>query len=196
MVQVTSLWLPILVSAAVVFVASSVIHMLLGYHRADYGLLPGEDDVQAALRKFNLPTGDFELPHPQSPKDASSQAFREKLDKGPVVLMTVMPSGGLRRWAATWRSGSSGGTGRRIPDWSRAAGRYGLSSSLSVREHGCVRRLCARPLADVYLVQSLLGDDHQDECRWVGLRVAHGGHLRLALAALAASNGCAAITRI
>jgi len=104
MVQVTSLWLPILVSAAVVFVASSVIHMLLGYHRADYGLLPGEDDVQAALRKFNLPTGDFELPHPQSPKDASSQAFREKLDKGPVVIMTVMANGGpsMARTLALW----------------------------------------------------------------------------------------------
>ena len=104
MVQVTSLWLPIFVSAALVFVVSSVSLMLLGYHRADYGSLPAEDDVQAALRKFNLPTGDFELPHAQSQKDSASQAFREKLDKGPVVIRTVMPSGGpsMARNLALW----------------------------------------------------------------------------------------------
>ena len=68
--------------------------MLLGYHRADFGTLPAEDDVQTALRKFSLPTGDFELPCAKSLKDASSLTFREKLDKGPVVLMTVLPNGG------------------------------------------------------------------------------------------------------
>ena len=40
MVPLTSLWLPILLSAVVVFVASNVIHMVLGYHRSDYDQLP------------------------------------------------------------------------------------------------------------------------------------------------------------
>jgi len=104
MVSLGSLWLPILASAGFVFVMSSVIHMVLGYHRSDYGTLPGEDDVQAALRKFNLPTGDFMLPCAQDPKQASSQAFREKLARGPVMMLTVIPNGGasMAQSLAVW----------------------------------------------------------------------------------------------
>src|SRR5262245_31666927 len=93
MVSVTSLWLPILVSAAIVFVASSVIHMVLGYHRADFGTLPGEDDVQTALRKFSLPPGDYALPCARGPKDLQSQVFLEKMNRGPVAYMTILPNG-------------------------------------------------------------------------------------------------------
>ena len=55
MVSIPSLWLPILLSAVAVFVASSVIHMFLGYHAADYRKVPAEDDFMAALRKFEHP---------------------------------------------------------------------------------------------------------------------------------------------
>jgi hypothetical protein len=104
MVPVTSLWLPILVSAALVFVASSVIHMLLGYHNADYGTVPAEDDVQSALRKFSLPPGDYMLPCAQSTKDMQSQTFLDKMNKGPVVVMTVMGNGptSMGRNLALW----------------------------------------------------------------------------------------------
>ena len=50
-VPLMSLWLPILVSAVLVFIASSVIHMMIGYHRADYRRVPAEDDTAEALRK-------------------------------------------------------------------------------------------------------------------------------------------------
>ncbi len=36
MVPLSALWLPILLSAVIVFVASSILHMLLPYHRSDY----------------------------------------------------------------------------------------------------------------------------------------------------------------
>jgi len=35
MVPLAALWLPILLSAIIVFVASSVMHMLLPYHKSD-----------------------------------------------------------------------------------------------------------------------------------------------------------------
>jgi hypothetical protein len=95
MVPVTALWLPIIVAAAIVFVASSVIHMVLGYHAADYGELPGEDDVQAALRKFNLPPGDYMLPCPGSPKEGQSQAFIEKMKRGPVAMISIWPNASM-----------------------------------------------------------------------------------------------------
>ena len=36
MVSILALWLPILVAAVIVFVASSILHMVLPYHRSDY----------------------------------------------------------------------------------------------------------------------------------------------------------------
>ena len=36
MVSLADLWLPILLSAVLVFVASSLIHMVLGWHRHDF----------------------------------------------------------------------------------------------------------------------------------------------------------------
>ena len=93
MVPVTSLWIPILLSAVLVFVASSVIHMFLTYHQSDYGRLPAEDEVMAALRPFNIAPGDYAAPCAGSAKEMGSPALREKLNKGPVFMMTVMPSG-------------------------------------------------------------------------------------------------------
>lgn len=90
---VMSLWLPILLSSVLVFVASSVLHMMLPLHKGDYGKVPGQDDVMDALRKFNIPPGDYMLPRCDSMAEMKSPAFKEKMTKGPVVLMTVMPSG-------------------------------------------------------------------------------------------------------
>ena len=52
MVSLLSLWMPILLSAVIVFFTSSFIHMLLPYHRKDYRKVPDEDPVMEALRKF------------------------------------------------------------------------------------------------------------------------------------------------
>jgi hypothetical protein len=93
MVPILSLWLPILVAAALVFVASSVIHMLLPIHKGDYRKLPDEDGVMDTLRPFKLPTGDYVFPLCSSPKEMKEPAFLEKRARGPVGMMTVMESG-------------------------------------------------------------------------------------------------------
>lgn len=90
MVPITSLVIPILVSAVLVFVGSSIIHMVLGYHRSDYRKLPKEDEAQAALRGFDIPPGDYLVPCPGSAQAMKDPAFIEKYKKGPVVMMTVM----------------------------------------------------------------------------------------------------------
>ena len=88
-----SLWLPILVSAAIVFVVSSIIHMMLPYHRSDFAKVPDEDGVMNALRPFDLPPGDYAVPYPGSAQGMKDPAYQEKLEKGPVAMMTVLPSG-------------------------------------------------------------------------------------------------------
>ena len=75
MVPLMSLWLPILLSAVFVFVASSIIHMALGYHKNDVRQIPGEDDVIATLRRLNVPPGDYCVPHPGSMAGMKEPAF-------------------------------------------------------------------------------------------------------------------------
>jgi hypothetical protein len=93
MVPLLSLWLPVLVSAVLIFIASSIIHMVLPYHRSDYRRLPSETDVMEALRKFAIPPGDYLVPHPGGPEGMKSPAFKEKILRGPVIAMTVMKNG-------------------------------------------------------------------------------------------------------
>ncbi|HSC27418.1 MAG TPA: hypothetical protein VLD67_09100 [Vicinamibacterales bacterium] len=93
MVSLVSLAVPILLSAVVVFVASSIIHMVLPFHRNDLRRLPKEDDVLDALRRLNIPPGDYAAPHAGSPAGMKSPEFLEKWKKGPIVLMTVAPGG-------------------------------------------------------------------------------------------------------
>src|ERR1039457_1619867 len=92
MVSIPSLWLPIPLSAVAVFVASSLIHMVLPYHKSDYKRLPSEDGVMDALRPFDLPPGDSMFPMP-NPGDMNTPAFLEKWSKGPAGSMTVLPKG-------------------------------------------------------------------------------------------------------
>ena len=93
MVPMTSLWLPILLSAVFVFILSSIIHMVLPYHRSDYQKLPSEDAIMDALGKFDIPPGDYLMPCPPGPNAMNSPDFVAKRNKGPVAIMTFMKPG-------------------------------------------------------------------------------------------------------
>ncbi len=93
MVSLSSLWLPIVLAAVVVFVASSILHMVLPYHRSDWAKFPREDEVASALRAFAIPPGDYALPCGGSPSAMRDPAFVEKMTKGPVLVATVLPNG-------------------------------------------------------------------------------------------------------
>ncbi len=93
MVPVLSLWLPIVLSAVFVYVASTIIHMLLRYHSNDLRSLPREDEVMEALRRFEIPPGDYGMPRPGSMAAMKDPGFIAKMKAGPVGLMTFIPSG-------------------------------------------------------------------------------------------------------
>src|SRR5688572_11703456 len=93
MVPLTSLWAPILLAAVIVFVASAIFHMVLPFHRKDYGKVAAEDEVMAALRPFNLKPGDYVMPFAEPPARMDSPEMLDKMNRGPVVMMTVLPSG-------------------------------------------------------------------------------------------------------
>jgi hypothetical protein len=92
MTGLTALWLPILVSAVLVFVASSLIHMASPWHKSDYPKLSNEEQVMDALRPLSVPLGDYMMPRPSSRQEMTSAAFQEKFRRGPVMMLTMMPS--------------------------------------------------------------------------------------------------------
>ena len=104
MVPVTALWLPIVVSAVFVFIASSIIHMVLQLHRNDWKKVPDEDGMMDALRRHNLSPGDYCVPRANSPADMKDPAFIARFKRGPVVFMTVLPGGDMAMGAqlAQW----------------------------------------------------------------------------------------------
>jgi hypothetical protein len=93
MISLMNLWMPIVLSAVAVFIASSIIHMVLQYHKDDFKKIPSEDGVMEALRGFNLPPGDYVMPHAGSMKEMGSPEFKEKQNQGPVAFFTVLPNG-------------------------------------------------------------------------------------------------------
>ena len=90
---ISTLWMPILLSAVFVFIVSSIIHMVLGYHASDYKQVPDEDRVMDTLRGLNIPPGDYAVPKAQSMKDMNSESFKAKMAKGPVMMMHVRKPG-------------------------------------------------------------------------------------------------------
>jgi hypothetical protein len=89
----TALLLPTLVSAVAVFVLSSLVHMVLPWHKSDYPRLANEDALLDALRALNLPSGDYCAPRPKNMADMKTPEYQEKLRRGPVVAITVAPKG-------------------------------------------------------------------------------------------------------
>lgn len=91
MVPVMSLVVPIVLASVIVFVVSAILHMVLPFHRNDLKAVPQEDAVLEALRRFNIPPGDYAVPCAGSPEAMKKPEFIAKMKKGPLVLMTVAP---------------------------------------------------------------------------------------------------------
>jgi nucleoside recognition membrane protein YjiH len=93
MVPIHALWLPILLSAVIVFVASSIIHMMLPIHKSDYRKLPDEAKALDTLRTAGVTPGrEYRFPY-CTQKEMKSPENLEKLKRGPVGLLVIMPSG-------------------------------------------------------------------------------------------------------
>ena len=104
MVGLTALWLPILLSAVLVFIASSILHMVLPFHKRDYKKLPGEDKLLDVLRESKVTPGEYVFPCSEDPKKMKSPEMVEKYNAGPVGFMAVMPSGmpNMGKYLSLW----------------------------------------------------------------------------------------------
>lgn len=93
METLAGLWLPIVVSAVLVFVASSLIWNVLGAHKWHVKALPDEAAAREALSKQGVSPGQYRIPYSPGPAAMKDAAFKEKLEKGPVALLVVRPPG-------------------------------------------------------------------------------------------------------
>ncbi len=89
-VSITSLWLPILLSAVFVFVAAAVAWMALPHHKNEWKGLSNEEAARAALK--GVAPGQYVLPWcpPERMKDPE---YLKKRQEGPTAWLTVVPSG-------------------------------------------------------------------------------------------------------
>ena len=93
MYALPALWLPILVTAVLVFVASSLIHMVFKWHNSDFRKLANEDAVRAAVRAGSPTPGQYAVPHCADMKELQGEELRAKFREGPVALLTIKASG-------------------------------------------------------------------------------------------------------
>jgi hypothetical protein len=103
MITIASLWLPIVLSAVTIFVVSSLIHTVLGYHWNDLRRVPNEAALLDALRPLHLPAGDYHAPRPKDAAHMRTPEYKEQVQRGPTVLMTVTRgSFGMGRQLSQW----------------------------------------------------------------------------------------------
>ena len=104
MVPLSALWLPILLSAVLVFVSSTLIHMVLKYHASDYRVLPNEDAFRASFKGVNAPPGQYIIPHISDMKQMGSPEHLAKLAEGPVAVLNLRPNGvvGMGKSLSQW----------------------------------------------------------------------------------------------
>ncbi len=98
MVSITALWQPIIVAAVFVFIGSSILHMVLPFHKSDYKKMANEGPVLDAVRNATSGPGVYMFPA-CDPKDHKNPEVQEKFKKGPVGIITLRPSGAMNMGA-------------------------------------------------------------------------------------------------
>ncbi|MEX0875855.1 MAG: hypothetical protein WD114_00200 [Phycisphaerales bacterium] len=91
MVELTDLWLPILIASFAVFVASSLMWMVLPHHKADVQVLPDEKALTGALGPLGIPPGFYMFPNCQSHGDTKSEEFQGRWKAGPWGTINIYP---------------------------------------------------------------------------------------------------------
>jgi hypothetical protein len=102
--ELAALWLPILLAAVFVHLLSAVFHMGPFWHRNDFPKVPNEDKARAAIGALEIPPGEYMVPRCDSAAQMRSPEFLQKMQEGPVLMLTVRPNGmpGMGKMMALW----------------------------------------------------------------------------------------------
>lgn len=83
------LWLPILISAAVVWVVSAIVWMALPHHKNDFIALADENSFIDFLRKSGIKPGNYVFPDFRGREAMKSEKTCKALEAGPVGHLSV-----------------------------------------------------------------------------------------------------------
>ncbi|MCC6425806.1 MAG: hypothetical protein IT435_03190 [Phycisphaerales bacterium] len=89
MAEFMALWLPILVSAVAVWIASAIVWMAMPHHKKDYIELPDEKGFTAFLKSQNIPAGVYGFPDCKTPEKRNSPEMKEAWQHGPMGMLYV-----------------------------------------------------------------------------------------------------------
>ena len=85
------LWMPILVSAVIIWLASAIMHMALPFHKGEYKGLPDEAKFNAALE--GVAPGFYMFPWCGSMANMKDPDYLAKVEKGPNGFMSIVSGG-------------------------------------------------------------------------------------------------------
>lgn len=84
-----ALWLPILLSAAAVWIVSIIFGMALPHHKQDWIALPGEDGFMDYLRTSGIKPGNYLFPDFRSRASMETEKVKKALNEGPVGHLSL-----------------------------------------------------------------------------------------------------------
>jgi hypothetical protein len=90
MAFLAQLWLPIVVSALLVFFVSAATHMLVPYRLREWGRVEGQDAIRAALQ--GVAPGLYAFPLPVDAKDRGKPEELARWSAGPSGWISLVPS--------------------------------------------------------------------------------------------------------
>jgi len=93
MVALSQLWIPILLAAVSVFVASSLSLGVFTWHNSDYLNLGNEDEVRAALRATSAAPGQYMLPYCLGAEAMKDPEMQKKWQEGPTGFLLMRGPG-------------------------------------------------------------------------------------------------------
>src|SRR5258705_482707 len=86
------LWLPILLSAAAIWILSAIVWMALPHHKKDFIGLRDEDGFMDYLRKSGIKPGNYLFPDFRDRAAMKSEKTEKALKEGPVGHLSVWPT--------------------------------------------------------------------------------------------------------
>ena len=99
MITLAQLWLPVVLSAVFVFIASSILHMALrAWHAPDSKGFSNEDEVGAAMRKGSASAGLYMIPY-CTPEKMKEPGMMEKFKAGPAGVVFLRQPGAMNMGA-------------------------------------------------------------------------------------------------
>ncbi len=102
MAALMELWLPIVVSAVIVFFASFLAWMVLPHHKGDWKGLPNEDALNNTIRTTSIKPGQYMFPYCASSKDMKSEEFKQRWKAGPRGTLCVWSGTGSMGLNMLW----------------------------------------------------------------------------------------------